>query len=100
MGDRNRDRDIGVRRTRLHLGLTQAALAKRLGVSRQTVIRWESWEVGLDAPRGRKPPGPVRLAMLRIRQGRHVHTDVENVRRRADRREQRLARERGTAGYW
>jgi transcriptional regulator with XRE-family HTH domain len=35
------------RRIRLSLGLTQAALAKKLGVKRNTVSRWETGELTL-----------------------------------------------------
>lgn len=35
-------RDSELRKTRLRLGLTQAQLAKQLGVARNTVTRWET----------------------------------------------------------
>lgn len=36
-----------VRRIRLRLGLTQAQLAERVGVSRHTVTMWESERMGI-----------------------------------------------------
>jgi len=95
---------MGIRRTRVRLGLTQAELARKFGVSRWTVTSWEAYEAGLDAPRGRRPiaVGLVKLALLRIAQSWHPRSEAEsrNLRRQTQRREQKLARERGAAGYW
>ncbi len=42
-----------LRRIRKRLGLTQAALAERLGVSPNTVARWERNEVPIREPMAR-----------------------------------------------
>ena len=42
-----------LRQTRQRLGLTQAALAERLGVSPNTVARWERNEVPIREPMAR-----------------------------------------------
>jgi DNA-binding transcriptional regulator YiaG len=42
-----------LRRIRTRLGLTQAALAERLGVTGNTVARWERDEVRITEPAGR-----------------------------------------------
>lgn len=52
------------REIREHLGLTQAALADRLGVDRKTVQRYEA-DPGLAY--GRRIPGPVATLMVRFR---------------------------------
>lgn len=41
---------LGLRRIRRALGLTQAALAQRLGVRRLAVTRWESGARGISEP--------------------------------------------------
>lgn len=71
----------GLKRIRLQLGLTQAQLAKQLGVGQNAVARWETGTRGISEPiarlvqriaaeaRGKRPTGGGKRARNRKRRG-------------------------------
>lgn len=75
---------IGLRARRVRLGLTQAALAGRLGVSRNTVARWE---------RGDLPVGHPDLLQLAL-------DDIEQIPRHRDVASEAISTSSADVGRW
>jgi transcriptional regulator with XRE-family HTH domain len=65
---------VELRQTRKTLGLTQAALAERLGVSANTVARWERGKLAIDHP------AMLALALQTLLNHRDTPTDPANDR--------------------